>query len=105
MIWIIIGGFLIGVGARIAGAWNLGHGLTGIALLNKQSFVAMSLILATAVSTSTWFYSIGLEKFMYFEFKVLDEVFPYVSKFLILLLIFYLLYVEFLVLKNGANLI
>ncbi len=39
-IWLIVGGFLIGFGARYAGGCTSGHAITGIANLNWPSLVA-----------------------------------------------------------------
>lgn len=39
-VWLFLGGFLMGVGARLAGGCTSGHALTGCALLNVPSFVA-----------------------------------------------------------------
>lgn len=38
---IVVGGFLLGFGARYAGGCTSGHGITGLATLQKSSFVAI----------------------------------------------------------------
>jgi uncharacterized protein len=45
-------GILIGVGARSAGGCTSGHGLTGSALASPASIVAMTAILASAITTT-----------------------------------------------------
>jgi uncharacterized membrane protein YedE/YeeE len=45
-------GVLIGVGARTAGGCTSGHGLTGSALASPASIVAMTTIIASAITTT-----------------------------------------------------
>jgi uncharacterized protein len=39
-LWLVVGGFCIGYGARLAGGCNSGHSIMGMSLLNPPSFVA-----------------------------------------------------------------
>ena len=41
LVVIVLGGFLIGFGARYAGGCTSGHGITGLATLQKSSLVAV----------------------------------------------------------------
>ena len=41
LIAIVLGGFLLGFGARYAGGCTSGHGITGLATLQKSSLVAV----------------------------------------------------------------
>jgi uncharacterized protein len=41
VILMVVGGFLVGFGARYAGGCTSGHGLTGTAMLQKMSFIAL----------------------------------------------------------------
>jgi uncharacterized membrane protein YedE/YeeE len=43
---LVVGGFLLGAGARVAGGCNLGHGLSGAAQLNVSSFVMVAAMVA-----------------------------------------------------------
>ncbi|GAB4520307.1 MAG: YeeE/YedE family protein [Amphiplicatus sp.] len=47
----IIGGFLVGFGARFGGGCTSGHGVCGIARLSKRSLTATATFMTTAAAT------------------------------------------------------
>ncbi|MEZ6037473.1 MAG: YeeE/YedE thiosulfate transporter family protein [Planctomycetota bacterium] len=49
---LLIGGFVAGLGARLAGGCTSGHGVCGMASLNPASFVAVLTFLSTAIATA-----------------------------------------------------
>jgi len=51
-IFLLFGGFLVGVSSRMAGGCTSGHGLSGIAWLQPSSIVATSLFFGIAVACS-----------------------------------------------------
>ncbi len=52
---LLLGGALVGVGARMAGGCSSGHGLSGCARLQPASMVATATFLAAAIAT-TWLF-------------------------------------------------
>jgi uncharacterized membrane protein YedE/YeeE len=44
MMKVLLGGFIMGVGAQIGGGCNVGHGLTGMSTLAVSSWVATTFI-------------------------------------------------------------
>lgn len=50
--FIVLGGFLVGFGTRYAGGCTSGHGLTGTALLQPASFVALMAFFAGGLFTT-----------------------------------------------------
>ncbi len=48
--WMFAGGFLIGAGTRLAGGCTSGHGIFGIATLQKASFVAVCCFMASGIA-------------------------------------------------------
>ncbi|MBX7078701.1 MAG: YeeE/YedE family protein [Nannocystaceae bacterium] len=50
---LLLGGALVGLGARMAGGCSSGHGLSGVARLQPASLVATATFLAAAIAT-TW---------------------------------------------------
>jgi uncharacterized membrane protein YedE/YeeE len=58
--WLLAGGFLLGLGARMAGACTTGHALVGCSLVNKPSIIAAALFFISAlVSTQLLFKFLG----------------------------------------------
>lgn len=53
MLWWFLGGLLLGLGARMAGACTMGHAIVGSALRNPASLTAATLFFASAMLT-TW---------------------------------------------------
>jgi len=51
-IWLIFGGFLLGFGARLAGACTTGHALVGGAMLNPPSLLAGAIFFTSAFITT-----------------------------------------------------
>ena len=52
MIWMVVGGFLIGFGTRMAGGCTSGHGIFGISNFEKASYVAtISFMVAGMITT------------------------------------------------------
>jgi uncharacterized membrane protein YedE/YeeE len=51
----VLGGFLMVLGARVAGGCTSGHGITGMALLSLSSFVTIGWALAAGVLTAKMF--------------------------------------------------
>lgn len=51
-LWLIFGGFLLGFGARLAGACMTGHALVGSAMLNPPSLLAGAVFFASATLTT-----------------------------------------------------
>jgi uncharacterized membrane protein YedE/YeeE len=49
---LLAAGTLVGFGARLAGGCTTGHGLVGVAQLQKGSWVSTTIIFATAVATT-----------------------------------------------------
>ncbi len=49
---LLIGGFIAGLGARMAGGCTSGHGICGLASLQWQSLVAVLTFLTTAIITA-----------------------------------------------------
>lgn len=59
-IWLLIGGILLGFGARMAGACTTGHALVGGSMLNPPSLIAGAVFFATALVTTQilfWHYT------------------------------------------------
>jgi len=48
---LISGGFLVGIGARLANGCTSGHGVCGLARLSKRSFVAVGCFITSAMLT------------------------------------------------------
>lgn len=48
--WMFAGGFLIGAGTRLAGGCTSGHGIFGIATLQKASFVTVCSFMAAGIA-------------------------------------------------------
>lgn len=53
---VVLGGFLVGFGARLGGGCTSGHGICGIGLLNKTSIVATIIFLSTGILTASLLY-------------------------------------------------
>lgn len=51
-LWLIFGGFLLGFGARLAGACTTGHALVGGAMLNPPSLLAAVVFVLSAFITT-----------------------------------------------------
>jgi uncharacterized membrane protein YedE/YeeE len=51
-IWLVMGGFLLGFGARMAGACTTGHALVGCSLINKPSLLAAGVFFSSALVTT-----------------------------------------------------
>jgi len=51
MIWIVIGGLLVGIGTRLGSGCTSGHGICGIAMFSKRSIVATLVFMATGFVT------------------------------------------------------
>lgn len=51
--WILVSGFLVGVGTRLGNGCTSGHGICGIARLSPRSWVATAVFLSVAVVTQT----------------------------------------------------
>lgn len=51
IVWwrLLLGGFLVGVGARMSGGCTSGHAICGLASLEKVSLVATAIFLTTAI--------------------------------------------------------
>lgn len=49
--WVVIGGFLVGLGVQFGGGCTSGHGVCGIARLSRRSIVATAVFMAAAVTT------------------------------------------------------
>lgn len=49
---LLIGGFLIGFGARLGNGCTAGHGICGLASLQRPSLVAVLVFLSTAISVA-----------------------------------------------------
>ena len=47
--WFVIGGILLGFGARLAGGCTSGHGIVGTALLAKSSWIATAVFMLTGM--------------------------------------------------------
>ena len=47
-----IGGFIAGFGARMSNGCTSGHGICGIALLNRSSLLAVAVFMVTAITTA-----------------------------------------------------
>lgn len=50
--WMFAGGFLIGAGTRLAGGCTSGHGIFGIATLQRASFVAVFSFMAAGIAAA-----------------------------------------------------
>lgn len=50
-IWLIAGGLITGLGARIGGGCTSGHGVCGLARFSKRSAVAVAVFFAAAIVT------------------------------------------------------
>jgi len=57
--WMVAGGFLIGFGTRLAGGCTSGHGIFGVATLQKASFVAVASFMAAGILAANLFYRLG----------------------------------------------
>ena len=57
---LIVGGFIAGLGARMAGGCTSGHGICGLASLQWQSLIAVVTFLTTAIITAQIMLSIGV---------------------------------------------
>jgi uncharacterized membrane protein YedE/YeeE len=51
-LWLVLAGFLLGLGARLAGACTTGHVLVGAALLNPVSMLAGAIFFVSALITT-----------------------------------------------------
>ena len=53
-IWLVVGaGLLVGVGTRMSNGCTSGHGVCGMAMFSKRSFVAVGVFLTTGILTAT----------------------------------------------------
>ena len=53
-IWIVVvAGLLVGVGTRMSNGCTSGHGVCGMAMFSKRSFVAVGVFLTTGILTAT----------------------------------------------------
>jgi uncharacterized membrane protein YedE/YeeE len=50
--WVMLGGALLGFGARLAGACTTGHALVGGAMMNPASLLAGAVFFASAFFTT-----------------------------------------------------
>lgn len=50
-LWLMVGGALMGYGARLAGGCTSGHAVAGLALLNPPSLLAAALFFASGLAT------------------------------------------------------
>lgn len=48
---IVVGGLLVGFGARLGSGCTSGHGVCGVARLSRRSFAATGVFMATAIAT------------------------------------------------------
>jgi uncharacterized protein len=51
IIYLVIGGLLVGLGARLGSGCTSGHGVCGVSRLSKRSLVATGVFMATGVLT------------------------------------------------------
>jgi len=51
-LWLILGGALLGFGARLAGACTTGHALAGSSMLNPPSLLAAAIFFISALGTT-----------------------------------------------------
>jgi len=58
--WMVMGGFLIGFGTRLAGGCTSGHGIFGVATFQKASFVAVASFMAAGILTANIMYRWGV---------------------------------------------
>jgi uncharacterized protein len=56
---LFIGGLIAGFGARLSGGCTSGHGICGMASLNKASILAVVIFLSTAALTANFMAAIG----------------------------------------------
>lgn len=49
--WLVVAGFLVGVGTRVGSGCTSGHGVCGIANLSRRSLVATLVFMSAAMST------------------------------------------------------
>ncbi len=55
-LWLLMGGFLLGYGARLAGACTTGHALVGCSLVNRPSiFAAVTFFASALIATQLLF--------------------------------------------------
>jgi len=54
-LFLLIGGFLVGLGTRLANGCTSGHGLCGLSLLRKRSMVAVAVFFSTGI-LSAWLF-------------------------------------------------
>lgn len=53
-IWLVtIAGLLVGIGTRMSNGCTSGHGVCGMAMFSKRSFVAVGVFLTTGILTAT----------------------------------------------------
>jgi uncharacterized membrane protein YedE/YeeE len=57
---LLVGGFIAGLGARMAGGCTSGHGICGLASLQWQSLVSVLVFLTTAIITAHIMLSFGV---------------------------------------------
>lgn len=57
---LLLGGILIGYGARLGGGCTSGHGICGLASLSPGSLIMVITFLSTAIATAQFFHWIGL---------------------------------------------
>ncbi len=57
---LILGGLLIGFGARLGGGCTSGHGICGIASLSKESLVIVVVFLSVAIITASTLHYLGV---------------------------------------------
>lgn len=55
-LWLVLAGFLLGFGARLAGACTTGHVLVGAALLNPTSLLAGAVFFVSALITTQFLF-------------------------------------------------
>ena len=60
----LIAGFLVGLGAKLAGGCTSGHGLCGIPRLSLRSVVAVCMFLLAGIGISTYATHFGLSSLM-----------------------------------------
>ena len=49
-LWLIVAGLLVGIGTRIGNGCTSGHGICGLALLSRRSFVAVAVFMLAAMA-------------------------------------------------------
>ncbi|MBR59135.1 MAG: hypothetical protein CMH54_14090 [Myxococcales bacterium] len=57
-VWMLIGGFLVGFGTRLAGGCTSGHGIFGLANFEKASLVTVLCFMAAGVASTQLIYRV-----------------------------------------------